>query len=377
MVAARRPAPGLAGLLAAEVAAHETSEGALEHRLRLARRLVAAAGGAEPLRAGLVVGSTALRRCGPGADLDIVLISDGIGNQPPFESFDVDGVHIEIERLAWSEALSLTEGDGWTWQLRSASRLGCGLPVFDAGGFASRIRDRAAAQRPDAQRWESTLRDVYLGLTALGDQAALRSEHGETLRGVFDNLALLTLLNRPRRYQKPKWALADLIHAEHAPRMEAMLESYGIQSDTAMATMAAIDRTKALIAGLYPALGLPTHAALLAMGHAPQFAEASYVSRALDDAEDLAASGRRIESQYVAKFAARLAAALASRSRSPHSLLHGLEALDASHASLYREVFVEAPVPRRRHLEDALAWADVLLDETASRSATDAARISA
>ena len=377
MVAASRLARGLAGRLAAELAAHDASEGALAHRLGLARRVVAAAGRAEPLRAAIVVGSTALRRCSPRADLDIVLILDHVGDRPPFDSCDLDGVHVEIERLASAEALSLTEGDGWTWELRSGSRLGCGLPVFDADDFATRIRDRAAAQRPDAERWESTLRDIYLALAALGDRAALGSEHGETLRGVFDNLALLTLLNRPRRYQKPKWALADLMHAGQAALAEAMLECYGIQSGSMTATVGAIDRTKALVARLYAAIGMPTHAALLAMGHAPQFAEASYVSRALDDAEDLAASGRRLESQYVAKFAARLAAALVGPSRSPESLLDGLQALDASLAPLYRDVFADAQAPRRRHLERALACADTLLDATAPRSGTNAERISA
>ena len=377
MVAASRLAPGLAGRLAAEVAAHEASADALEHRLSLARRVVAAAESVEPLRAGLVVGSTALRRCGARADLDIVLILDDASDQPPFASCDIDGVHVEIERLTWLEALSLTEGDGWTWELRSGSRLGCGVPVFDPDGCATRIRNRAAAQRPDPERWESTLRNVYLGLAALGPRPTLGREHGEALRGVFDNLALLTLLSRPRRYQKPKWALADLVHARQDSLVEAMLECYGIGSGGVTATGAAIDRTRALINGLYAASGMPTHTTLIAMGHAPQFAEASYVSRALDDAEDLAASGRPLESQYVAKFAARLAAALVAPSDSSESLPDGLDALDASLAALYRDVFADASAPRRRHLEAALACADLLLDESALPSGSDAARVSA
>jgi len=377
VVAASRLARGLAERLAAELAAHDASEDVLEHRLGLARRVVAAAGRAEPLRAAIVVGSTALRRCGPRADLDIVLILDRVGDQPAFASRDLDGVHVEIERLSSSEALALTEGDGWTWELRSGSRLGCGLPVFDADGFATRIRDRAAAQRPDVERWESTLREIYLALAVLGEQAALGPEHGENMRGVFDNLALLTLLRCPRRYQKPKWVLADLVHAGQHTLAEEMLECYGIQSASVRASAGAIGRTKALVARLYAAIGMPTHAALLAMGHAPQFAEASYVSRALDDAEDLDASGRRLEAQYVAKFAARLAAALVRPSHSSESLLASLQTLDVSLAPLYRGVFADAPPPRRGHLERALACADSLLDATPSRSGTNTERISA
>jgi len=377
VLATSRSARGLAERLAVEIALQEASEHALEHRLGLARRVVAFAAVAEPVRTGLVVGSTALRRFCPRSDLDIALILDGVGDRPPFESCDIDGVHVEIERVTWPRALSLTQGDGWTWELRSASRLGCGLPVFDPDGSATLIRDRSVAQQPDGQRWESTLRDVYLGLVALGDRGALGAEHGETLRGIFDNLALLTLLTDPRRYQKPKWALADLMHAGQAALVEAMLECYGVRSGTVKATVATIERTQALVAALYAAIGMPTHEALLAMGHAPQFAEASYVSRTLGDAEDLAASGRRLESQYVAKFAARLAAALAGPPHSTGSLLIALEALDASLAALYCEVFADALAPRRRHLKAALACADFLLDLTARRTGRHAERICA
>jgi hypothetical protein len=113
------------------------------------------------------------------------------------------------------------------------------------------------------------------------------------------------------------------------------------------------------------------------MGHAPQYAHASYVSRTLDDAEALAASGRRLEAQYVARFAARLAAALASPPEARNSLVEGLEARGASLAALYREVFADAPAPRRSDLGTALACADALLDETVPRSAGTAARASA
>lgn len=377
MVATSRSASGLAGRLAVDIALQQASDDALALRLQLARKVVAAASAAEPVRAALVVGSTALRRFGPRSDLDIVLILDQAGDLPPFERRDIDGVHVEIERLTSLQAMSLTDGDGWTWQLRSAARLGSGLPIDDDGGFAVLIRDRAAAQQPDSQRLESTLRDVYLGLAALGKRP-LEPAHGESLRGMLDNLALLVLLTRPRRYQKPKWALADLMHAGQSTLVDAMLECYGVRPGSVNAATASIERSRAFVAALYAAIGMPTHEALLAMGHAPRFAEASYVSRTLDDAQDLAACGRWIESQYVAKFAARLAAALVGPSgASSGSLLSGLHVLDESVAALYREVFADAPAPGRRHLEAALACADGLLESTALRSGRVAERISA
>jgi hypothetical protein len=376
-MAARRSAPGLAARLAVEVAGHEAPDDLVAARIALARRIVAAARRDEPLSAGLLVGSTALRRCTPDSDLDVVLIVEAGGDRPAFESRDLEDVHVEIERVTWSAALSMTAGEGWTWELRSAARLGCGLPVYDPEGCATRLRGCAAAQRPDARRFEATLRDIYLGLAALGGRAEFQPEHGEALRGILDNLALLTLLIHPRRYQKAKWALADLLHAGQASLVGATLACYGIRSNGTRAAGAALRRTTALVTALYESLGVPSHEDILAMGHAPEFAQASYVSRTLADAEDLAASGRRLESQYVARFAARLAAALASPPEASASLVDGLEARSGTLAALYREVFADAPAPRRRDFATALACADALLDDAASRPEAAVTRVSA
>jgi len=364
------PASELAARLAAGLVAQQLSPQAAAHRFALARDVVTTAQGREPLRAALVVGSTALQRCSPRADIDVVLILDKATDRPAFDSLDVEDVHVEIERLTCAQALSLTAGDGWIWELRSAARLGCGLPVFDPAGFAARLRDSAAAQRPDPEAWESTLRDVYLGLTALGRQRTLRPDHGETLRSVVDSLTVLVLLANPRRYQKPKWALADLVHAGELALVELVLGSYAIHSDDEAAARGAIGHTKALVAALYPAIGLPAHEALLAMGHAPRFSEASYVSRTLDDAEDLAASGRRVEAQYVARLAARLAAALVCPLRDSGTALERLEGLAPHIAALYADAFADLPPPRREQLEAALEVAHRLLDAAPQQPST-------
>ena len=360
-MAPSRPATGVATRLAAALASRQTPDSVLADRLDLARRVVELVRETEPLSAALVVGSTALRRCSPRADLDVVLIADELGDRPAFESRDIDGVHVELERLTPAEALSMTGGGGWTWELRAAARLGCGLPVFDPRGFVARLRDRSAAQRPDIDRCEDVLRGVYMQLATLGSSAALGRAEGEAARGVFDNLVLLALLVRPRRFQKPKWALADLLHAGETALVEATLTVYGVGRDTAKAARAALTRTTALVDALYPKIGVPTHADLLAMGYAPDFADASYVSRTLDDAADLAASGRHLEAQYVAKFAARLAAGLASRPDFEGSLAAALESRDAALARLYGEIFADAPAPTRGELGTALASADALL----------------
>lgn len=180
---------------------------------------------------------------------------------------------------------------------------------------------------------------------------------------MLDNLVLLVLFVRPRRFQKAKWALADLLHAGEAALVDATLTAYGVGRDTAKAARAALTRTTALVDALYPKLGVPTYAELLAMGYAPDFADASYVSRTLADADDLAGSGRHLEAQYVAKFAARLAAGLASRPDFDGSLAAALERRDATLAALYDKVFADAPAPTRGELGMALASADALLGE--------------
>ncbi|MEA2686873.1 MAG: hypothetical protein QOE93_2068, partial [Actinomycetota bacterium] len=276
-------------------------------RLALAAAVVDDVRRSEDVVAALVVGSTALRRCSARADLDVVVVTASTPGNERFTSDTIDGVKVEIERLSRREALATTAGGGWIWELRQASRLGTGVPVFDPDGFAAVLAHRAAAMMPWPDRVEDTLRDVYVALVDLaGREDAGRRADG--LRGVLDNLALLTLLEHPRRYQKAKWALADLLHAGHDVLVDTILAAYGIEEADAAAVIGA----REIIGQVYALTGLPSHEAILALGYAPELAEASYVSRTLDDAEDLEASGRLVEAQYVAKFATRLAAGLIS-----------------------------------------------------------------
>lgn len=297
-----------ASTLAASLRSFQTPEAVYRRRLAVAGRVAEESG---PLVAALVVGSTALRRCSAGADLDIVLVTSGPTGPDRFSSQVVDGVRVEVERLGRRRALSATAGDGWVWELREAARLGCGVAVLDPSGFATELAARAAAMTPRRARVESTLRGVYLSLVGLAQEGD-PARHADALRGCLDNIALLTLLERPRRYQKPKWVLADLLHAGEDPLVDAILAAYGIDSDAPAPARAAVAGAGHVVAAAYARAGLPDHEAILAMGHAPRFAQASYVSRCLDDAEDLEGSGRFVEAQYVAKFAARLAAGLVS-----------------------------------------------------------------
>jgi hypothetical protein len=196
------------------------------------------------------------------------------------------------------------------WELREAARLGCAVPVLDPTGFGPVLARRAEAMTPLRERVESTLRDVYLSLVAIGGGTGEPARHADALRGCLDNLALLALLERPRRYQKPKWVLADLLHAGEEGLVDAILAAYGILGDDASPAGVAVAGAGAVVSATFAAAGLLPHEVILEMGHAPKFAEASYVSRCLEDAADLGASGRFVEAQYVAKFAARLAAGL-------------------------------------------------------------------
>jgi hypothetical protein len=284
--------------LAARLPDFDTPDAVVNERLAIAAEVAAE----EPVACALVVGSTALRRCSPRADLDLVLVTAGA--RPRFESRIDNGVRVEIERLEPEDALAITTGHGWVWELRNAARLGCSMAVVDTDGFAARLSRQAEAMAPWADRVEATLRDVYLRLVDLGRGAGGM----ESLRGCLDNVALLALLERPRRYLKPKWVIADLLHAGELHLVDALLAAYGIATSGPDKVAGAHD----VIRRIYASAGLPAHEQLLAMGHTEELAEASYVSRCLDDADDLAASGRHVEAQYVALFSARLARELTS-----------------------------------------------------------------
>lgn len=305
----RAPSPrGSADRLARALDSLDATDGLVDARLAIAASVTGDLARAEPVVAGLVVGSTALRRCSPRADLDLVVVTPESPGEDRFSTRWVDGTRVEVERLGRDDALALTAGDGWVWELRNAARLGTGVPVFDPDGFGARLAERASAMLPSAERYEATLRAVYEALIELGGRPeGDPARRLDALRGCLDNLTLLALLERPRRYQKPKWALADLLYAGEHDLLDALLAAYGIGA------AAADDRTRVaeareLIDLAFGIAGAPSHDALLAMGHAPEWVEASYVSRTLDDAGDLAASGRAVEAQYTALFAARLAA---------------------------------------------------------------------
>ncbi len=261
----------------------------------------------------MVVGSTALRRCSVRADLDLVVIAPSRPSER-FESRAIEGVQVEIERQSGHEALIATTGSGWVWELRTAARLGCNVPAFDSGGWATDLTRRAAAMTPSPDRFEASLRETYVLLIQLGHDDGDPARRIDALRGCLDNLALLALLEQPRRYQKAKWVLADLLYAGEGALVDATLAAYGIRSDDAASAQEAAAGARELIERTYATATLPPHEAILAMGYAPELAHASYVSRCLEDAGDLAASGRFVEAQYVAKFAARLVAGIAAGS---------------------------------------------------------------
>ncbi len=332
-------------------------------RLAVAAQVSEEIGAAEPVVAALVVGSTALRRCSPRADLDVVVVTASAPVRDQFESRPIDGVRVEIERLSRREALAVTAGGGWLWQLRQAARIGCHVPVVDPDGFAEILSRRAAAMTPWRGRFEETLRHVYLLLADLGagNGEGDPARRMDALRGCLDNLALLALLQHPRRYQKAKWVLADLLHAGEVGPVEAILAAYGIGGSDEHATSArqAVTGAHDLIAAVYDQAELPDHDWLLGLGHAPELAEASYVSRCLEDADDLEASGRFVEAQYVAKFAARLAAGLLAPPDADLGLVDVLaEAGGDALTARYLALFPATDGPDTELLESALAAAD-------------------
>lgn len=324
----------LPGRLARIVAARATPPDALAHRLDIASDVAAQQAREEPLVAAIVVGSTALGRSLPHADLDLVLITAAAPTAPTFESRTVGGLQVEIERITQDEALRICAGEGWIWELRNAARLGCGCPVLDPTGFAGVLERQASAMRPKRSLVRATLRDVYALLADIGASDGALIHRAEALRGCVDSLTILTLLDHPRRYQKAKWVLADLVHAGEDSFVDLLLAAYGIVGEDPAAVRITLLRARTLVEAAHAARGAPSHDELLAKGYAPDFVEESYVSRCLADATDFASAERWIEAHYVARFAARLAAAEASLDQSP-SLLGGLTARDSGLAELY------------------------------------------
>ncbi len=343
----------------------ETPQPVIEARLALSGRVAEERGRTEDVVCALVVGSTALRRCSRRADLDLVLVTPRDPEADRFESQVVEGVQVEIERMSEREALDRTAGEGWVWELRDAARLGSGIAVLDQADFAAELSRRAAAMVPRRDRFEAALRGVYLLLVESGQADDTRGM--EALRGCFDNLALLALLERPRRYQKPKWALADLLHAGEESLVDAVLAAYGVESDHPTPAERAVAAVRDVVEGVYELAGLPSHEAILAMGYAPDLAEASYVSRCLDDAEDLLGSGRFLEAQYVAKFAARLAAGMATSATTGVGVVDAFAALGGPDlAARYLALFDDGRAPLDHLLAVALASADARRDGLAA-----------
>jgi predicted nucleotidyltransferase len=340
----------------------------IEQRLAIAREVADAAAGTEAVTAALVVGSTALGRCSASADLDLVVLTPGESDRPAFESRTIGGVRVEIERVEEGAALAATEGEGWIWELRQAARLATAVAVHDPRGFAARLALRAASMRPDRDRYETTLREIYVSIAELGQTPASAAARGEIIRGCLDNLVVLALLDRPRRYQKAKWALADLIHAGETELADAVLRAYGATEDRDSAARETARTARELVEAALAHSGAPPHAVLLAMGYAPQFAEASYVSRCLADAEDLASGGRALEAQYVARFAARLAASLVASGAVQASIVDTFEQASAELAALYAANFAAVPEPAPTAIDAVLDSADACVARFAAAS---------
>lgn len=359
-----------ASALAAQVQAFDTPEALLRPRLAIAAEVAERARRAERLVAAMVVGSTALRRCSARADLDVVLVTPSSEGPDRFASSSIGGVQVETERVGRRQALECTGADGWVWELREAARLGCSVPVYDPDGLAAELRRRAAAMKPSHDRFQANLRDVYLLLIHLGGGAGDHLGRADALRGCLDNLALLALLERPRRYQKAKWALADLLHAGEGALVEAIIASYGIWSDDADVASDVMTGARSVIERVYSLSGIPAHETIIAMGHAPDLAQPSYVSRCLDDAEDLEATGRFVEAQYVAKFAARLAAGLLEPDAAPAGVVDTFQACGGDEmVEAYLALFQSSPEPEVDLMEAALAAADARR-EALARSAS-------
>ncbi len=126
----------------------------------------------------------------------------------------------------------------------------------------------------------------------------------ETLRSIYDNLAFITLLLHPLRYQKAKWVLADLRYTGNALILQGLQEAYGVEEcETTRQTM---QWSRQFLDQLARVLGLPTYEQTMALGNTTEFAEFSYACRCHADSISLFHDGLLLDAQYTAKFSVRL-----------------------------------------------------------------------
>lgn len=307
------------------------SDGLLQARIDLAAQASThLLGEGEPAPLAIaIVGSTAHARCLPGSDLDLVAIT---ADPPPqaVTSRDRDGVRIDVEWLTADQARRDAGQGGWTWELRKSARLGTALPLHDPDRLFAELWRLAERARPDPARFADQLESVERQLKGLA--RADCNPDAEALRGALDPLAMLVLMTNPRRYQKAKWLLDDLLYAGHTTLAGAIVDACGIGARPLPAVLAG---ARTYVETALKQAGEPDIATLVAMGHAPDHAASSYVARTLDDAEDLAESGGyEAAAHYTACFAARLA------SRLP-------DVADPLHDLAYRACFVGGAAPPR------------------------------
>jgi hypothetical protein len=304
-------------------------------RLALGAKVAERLASVQSVVAVLAVGSTVFGDSSDRSDLDLVVVVPDDDGEPGFDDWIERGVRVELERITLAEALETTCGGGWIWELRRAARLGANVPLHDPTCLGEVLRVRSAGMRPDRARYESQLDALAGTLAALSARTNDVSGKTEALRDVLDGLVVLALMERPRRYRKAKWTLADLAVAGETSLRAALIDAYGINPDP-ITTRGALALATRLVEGSLEALGAPSTTEL--QRHSPGHLEASYVARTLRDAHDLAQDGRHLDAQFTAKFAARLNVGLLAGAHGVSIDAERAQALAAIHAGLFADV---------------------------------------
>jgi len=287
-------------------------------RLLLAQRLAHELSKNPRVLAVIAMGSVALNRCSRDSDLDLAVITRDLGERCRIETRLVRKIAVDYAWLPRQAAVAIAKGGRRDAQgLRDASRLGLGLPLYDPNELAPTLRRHAVSLLPDRGLIVKTLESVSLTLARLARRADLEpARQWDLLRSIYDSLAFVTLQLHPIRYHKPKWVVTDLRNTGHPELMGDLLDVYFARMNSESRARRAVRLGRVFLDALSGALNLPGYQKILDLGFTRQYAEFSYVCRALADADSLLVDGLYREAQYTAKFAIRMGVSL-SRALAP------------------------------------------------------------
>ena len=259
----------------------------------------------------IATGSIARNRCSDDSDLDLAIIVDDSHGPRRIDSRQIGDVVLDRDWIPASEAHQLvSQSPADVKRLRESSRIGLGLVLYDPAGMSKTLRQESIQQLPDKEDVQQRLIVLLGTLSEMIEDPQNARGTWEIFRSIYDNLAFITLLLHPLRYQKAKWVPADLRYTGSNLILQGLLEAYGVDESEETARQT-IQWSRQFLELLATVLGLPRYQQTIALGNTSEFAEFSYACRCHADSISLFRDGLLLDAQYTAKFSVRLGLGMA------------------------------------------------------------------